>query len=202
MNYSVHIWGKSLEGESLLHTKTRKSGRTRATPVACRLTPRLTTACRRRLPASARASLPLSAAPDAQRSAPRGGCGVAGERWERSAPSTVGGRGGGRHARGVSVVSCDHHAPWHGGRVWGVPLPRARTPLCASVPCGRPLGLLPCATGVRGAWHADRGRSCGHRTVSPAASAAGVAWGGDPGGSGASWPSLAAVPGAAAGVSR
>jgi len=38
-------------------------------------------ACRRRRPASARASLPLPAAPEARRSAPRGGRGVAGERW-------------------------------------------------------------------------------------------------------------------------
>jgi hypothetical protein len=59
---------------------------------------------------------------------------------------------------------------------------RARSPLCPSVPCGRPLGLLPCTTGVRGARHADRGLSCGHSTISPAASAAGVAWGDAQGG--------------------
>ena len=100
----------------------------------------------------------------------------------------------GRHASGVSVVAWHHRAPWHGGRGLGVPLPRPRARLGSSVPCGRPLCRRPGATGVRGARHADRGLSCGCRTVSPASPAAGGARCGGPGVSVASWHGLGAVP--------
>ena len=141
------------------------------------------------------------AAAHRQRSAPRGGCGVAGERWGRQAPSTAGGRGGGRHARGVSVASCDHRAPWHGGRVWGAPLPRTLPPVRV-----RAVRSLPGPPALRhrraGSPARGPGLSCGHSTVSPAASAAGVVWCGDPGVSVASWPRLVVIPLAAPGVSR
>ena len=84
------------------------------------------------------------------------------------------------------------------GGCWGH---RSRThaPLCASVPCSlHARGAGQAAQGVT-VRHADRGCSCGHSTVSPAA---GVAWCGDPGVSVASWPRLVGVPLAAAGVSR
>jgi hypothetical protein len=88
-----------------------------------------TIACRRPPIAYAHTSLRPLAAPEARRSAPRGESGLAGESWGRQAPSTAGVRVVGRHASGVSVASCYHRAPWHGWRVWGVPLPRALTPL-------------------------------------------------------------------------
>ena len=81
----------------------------------------------------------------------------------------------------------------------GVRRSPARSPLCASVPCSphaRGAGQEAQRVTVR---HADRGCSCGHSTVSPAA---GVAWCGAPGVSVASWPRLVGVPLAAAGVSR
>ena len=84
----------------------------------------------------------------------------------------------------------------------GVRRSRTRSPLCASVPCSphaRGAGQEAQGVTVR---HANRGRSCGHRTVSPAVSAAGVAWCGASGVAVASWPSLAVVPRSSAGVSR
>jgi len=110
------------------------------------------------------------------RSAPRGGHGVAGESSGYQAPSTADVRVVSRHGRGMSVVSRDDGAPWLGWWVWGAPLSRACSPLCASVPCSCLLGHLLCAASVRGARHVAQGLPYMHSTVSPAASAAGGAW--------------------------
>jgi len=105
----------------------------------------LTTACRRRLPASARTSLPLPAAPDAQRWAPRGGHEVAGERWGSQGPSRPSGRGGSGPTSGVAVGAYHPRTPRQGELGEGArrPPPYAPSPVRAvrwpAAPVPRPV---------------------------------------------------------------
>ena len=165
--------------------------------------PRRTTACRRPLIASARASLRLSAAPEAQRSAPRGGSGLAGESWRAagSLPRRCQGCRSSSQRRVRGLVSPPRAVARRAGVGCAAPLPCTRARLGSSVPCGRPLCRMPCAMGVRRARHAERGLACGRSTVSHTLPAVGVARCGGPGVSVSSWPGVGAVPPAAAGVS-
>jgi len=123
----------------------------------------LTIACKRRPIASARTSLRPLGAPEAWRSAPRGGRGLAGARGGRQGPAPAGVSGGGGHPSGVSVVSGRHRAPWQGGREGGGAAPPALTAVpvravgvssCAACPAPRACGGLPqtvCPPTVRSA---------------------------------------------------
>ena len=101
-------------------------------------------------------------------------------------PATAGVRGVGRHASGISVVSCPHRRR---GTAGGCGMRRSPACLCSSVSYGRRVCRMPCAMG-------------GRSTVSPAWSVAGVAWCGGPGASVVSWPGLVAGLWASPDVSR